>query len=68
MSMTASLEKMRELTSDVRDEALRFQEGNDTAGVRLRNTLLEIQKITRDVRASVQDTRKKREQIKRSMT
>lgn len=52
------IEKLEELTVIAKEEAVKFYEkGNKSAGTRLRKTLMEIKKLSHEIRADVTETK-----------
>ena len=52
------IEKLEQLTVTAKDEAEKFyKKGNKSAGTRLRKTLMEIKKLSHEIRADVTETK-----------
>lgn len=52
------IEKLEELTAIAKEEAVKFYDkGNKSAGTRLRKTLMEIKKLSHEIRANVTETK-----------
>lgn len=52
------IEKLEELTAVAKEEAVKFYDKkNKSAGTRLRKTLMEIKKLSHEIRANVTETK-----------
>lgn len=61
--MNVNIAKLKELVQLAELEATKFQSGNKSAGVRVRKIMQDLKKVATDVRATVQASKTKPEQV-----